>query len=242
MEKSYKLFIVMLSAFTLAACGNDSGDEENTEDTSQDTASEETTEETDSTNEDENNAATESEGSDEGSGNTENTNEPDESSSEDDTNDTSDSNLDGNSDTISLDDITTDPSEAISLAQDNFDGELVGFELDNDDNAWVYEVEMENDNEDYEVQFSVEDLSVVSEETEEDNNINIDQFNYEDAIPYDEAVQTAIDESGGDLEGFTLDMDDGRLEYEIELRNTSEDDDLEVLIDAESGEIIEIDD
>src|SRR5699024_11649210 len=105
--------------------------------------------------------------------------------------------------------------DADSAAQENFDGELVELELDEDNNEWVYKVNLENDTEEYEAELSAEDLSVLNEETEtdEDNNTE-DQFSYGDAIPHDEAVQTALDEAGGEREGWTVDKDDGEVKYD----------------------------
>lgn len=225
MKHSYKFFMIFFSLILLAACGNNS-DEDNT-DTAENSGEETTTDDSGET----------ADNTDEGD-----TETSDDSASNSEDSDSSSTSPDGNSDTISLDDIVEDPADAISMAQENFDGDLTSLELDNDNNTWVYEIDMESDEEDYELQLAVEDLSVVSENQEQDNNINIEGFNYEDAVPYDEAVQTAIDEVDGDLEGFSLEIDNGQLEYEIELDNTSQDDDMDVVINAETGEITETDD
>ncbi|MCD2138450.1 PepSY domain-containing protein [Salinicoccus halitifaciens] len=142
-----------------------------------------------------------------------------------------------------LDQLGSTPEEAVSAAQENFDGELMELELDQEDGDWVYKVSMENESEEYEAKMLAEDLSVISEETESNDGMDAnDVFAYEDAIPHDEAVRTAMDEVGGELEGWTLDKDDGQLEYEIELMNTDAGGDAEVKINAESGEILETDD
>ncbi|CAM4185923.1 PepSY domain-containing protein [Lacicoccus alkaliphilus] len=142
-----------------------------------------------------------------------------------------------------LDQLGSTPEEAVSAAQENFDGDLVELKLDQEDGEWVYEVKLENDSEDYEVKMLTEDLSILEEETEaDDDNDPDDRFAYEDAIPHDEAVSTAMDEAGGELEEWTLEKDDGQLEYDVELNSTDLGDDAEVKINAESGEIIEVDD
>lgn len=142
-----------------------------------------------------------------------------------------------------LDQLGSTPEEAVSAAQENFDGELVELGLDQEDGEWVYKVKLENDSEDHETKMLTEDLSVLEEETEvDDDNDPDDRFAYEDAIPHDEAVSAAMDEAGGELEEWTLEKDDGQLEYEVELNSTDLGDDAEVKINAESGEIIEVDD
>jgi len=148
----------------------------------------------------------------------------------------------GSSGVAVLDELGSTPEEAVSSAQENFDGELTELELDEDNGEWVYKVHLENDSEEYEVELLAEDLSTSNEETEsDDNNDTEDQFSYGDAIPHDEAVQTALDEVGGELEGWSLDKDDGQLEYDVEVANSDNGDDTDVTINAESGEVIEVD-
>ncbi len=141
-----------------------------------------------------------------------------------------------------LDQLGSTPDEAVSAAQENFDGDLTGLDLDQDRGDWVYTVSMQNDTEEYEVDLLAEDLSVMNEETENnDDNDSNEVFAYEDAIPHEEAVQTAMDEVGGELEGWSLDMDDGQLQYEVELTNTDSGNDADVTINAETGEVMETD-
>ncbi|MFD2830860.1 PepSY domain-containing protein [Corticicoccus populi] len=222
MKSYYKMLIIILSTAALAACG--SNNDENTDDTnaSQDTST------ADNSNENTDDSTAEDSGSND-------------DSTEENTNDSNGS-IDGSSNSISLDNITTDPADAIATAHENFEGDLVSLELDNDNNTWVYEVNLETSDDEYELQVSVEDLSVINEHTEQDNNINIESFSYDDAVPFNEAVQTAIDEVGGELEGFTLEMEDGQLIYEIEIRDADGGNDYDVVINAETGELITTDD
>lgn len=229
MKHRYKLMsLVVSTGLFLGACGDggeDTGD-----------SAEEPAEETDSgTAED----TTDSEAEDDPADTTDETDDggtAEEAESEGDT-------PEENDDTIAVEDISHEPGEAVEAAMENFDGELVELELDDENGTWVYDVHLENDTEEYEAVLSADDLSVVSEESEQDDdNDSEDRFNYEDAISYEDAVQTAIDETGGDFAEFTLDMDDGGLEYEIELENTDEGEDADVTINAESGEVIESDD
>ena len=145
-------------------------------------------------------------------------------------------------DTIAPEDINHDAEEAVAAASENFDGELVEVELDDEDNQWIYKVDMESESEEYEVKLSVDDLSVVEEQTESDDDFDTDEhFSYGDAVPAEEAVQTAMDETNGELEGWTLDRDDGQLQYEVGMKN-GDNGDSDVTINAENGEIVETDD
>lgn len=145
-------------------------------------------------------------------------------------------------DTIAPEDINHDAEEAVAAASENFDGELVEVELDDEDNQWIYKVDMESESEEYEVKLSVDDLSVVEEQTESNDDFDTDEhFSYGDAVPAEEAVQTAMDETNGELEGWTLDRDDGQLQYEVDMKN-GDNEDSDVTINAENGEIVETDD
>jgi uncharacterized membrane protein YkoI len=101
---------------------------------------------------------------------------------------------------------------------------------------------MESESEEYEVKLSVDDLSVVEEQTESDDDFDTDEhFSYGEAVPAEEAVQTAMDETNGELEGWTLDRDDGQLQYEVDMKN-GDNGDSDVTINAENGEIVGTDD
>lgn len=208
-------------------------DTENTEETPDDTSEEETSGETaDSEGSVEDNSSDGTGGSDDGE-----TDAEEDSGSSDESNGSSDG-----SGAAVLDELGSTPEEAVSAAQENFDGELTELELDNDNGQWMYKVHLENDSEEYEVDLSADDLSASNEETEsDDNNDTEDQFSYGDAIPHDEAVQTALDEVGGELEGWSLDKDDGQLQYDVEVTNADDGNDTDVTINAESGEVMEVD-
>ena len=163
-------------------------------------------------------------------------------STEDSTEESSGQSSEDSSDTITPEDLNHDAGEAVDAASGNFDGELVEVELDNEDNQWVYKVDMESESEEYETVISVEDLSVIDEQTESDDDFDTEEhFNYGDAIPAEEAVQTAMDETNGELEGWTLDKDDGQIQYDVEIKN-GDNGDVDVTINAENGEIVETDD
>lgn len=253
-KHKYKLAtLVLTTGIFLSACG-DGGEEEAQapEEENTETSVEETGESTDDTTED---SSTEEDTAEEG---TDDTTDDTSGESTDDTEDTTDSTDDTSTDGTDtaedsestdatgvavLDQLGSTPDEAVSAAQENFDGDLVELELDQEGGDWVYNVSMENESEEYEVRLLADDLSIMNEQTEnnDDSDMN-DGFAYEDAIPHEEAVQTAIDEVGGELEGWTLDRDDGQLEYDVEMVNTDSGNDMDVTINAESGEVIETDD
>lgn len=127
------------------------------------------------------------------------------------------------------------PNEAIDFAKENFNGELTQLNIEMEDDEWEYKVELENEDEGYEVELSVNMLSILDEDIE-DGGDSEDTFNYEDLIPYDEAIQTAKNEGGGEFKEFQLSKDDNLIKYEVKLVN-----DVEVEINAETGEVIGVD-
>ena len=235
MSYRFKLAGVLLSAgLIMAACG---GDEESTDGNSdaEDTSADEGMENTEENSED-------AGGDDDQSDDTGNSNE-DPGGGNDTSEGQSDDSGSSSSETISQGDINHDAQEAVDAAMGNYDGKLIQVELDHDEDQWVYKVDMEQDSEEYETSLSVDDLSVINEQTETDDDTDSeDQFEYGDAIPAEDAVQTAIDEAGGsgEIEGWSLDRDDGTLEYEIELKNT-DNGDADITIDAGSGEVTSTD-
>lgn len=258
-DHKYKLASLVLSTgLLLGACGGDNAEApeeqsddtavEETEDTTSTEEGTESTEESpDDTSEDETSGdAADSEGAveDNSSDGTGGSDDGEADSAEDDSGSADENSESTDSTGVAvLDQLGSTPEDAVSAAQENFEGELVELELDEDNSEWVYKVHLENDSEEYEVELSAEDLSVISEETEtDDDNDTDDQFSYGDAVPHDEAVQTALDESGGELGGWTLDKDDGQLEYDVEVTNADNGDDTDVTINAESGEVTEVDD
>jgi len=60
-------------------------------------------------------------------------------------------------------------------------------------------------------------------------------------ISMKKAEEIAVNEVGGVVESIELEKDDGRLKYEIDLRDENGNDDIDVDIDAKTGEIIKVD-
>ncbi|WP_017547642.1 PepSY domain-containing protein [Salinicoccus carnicancri] len=218
MSHRFKLAGILLSAgLIMAACGGDGEDPGGNGD-AEDTSADEGMQNMEEDNEDA------------GGGNDTSDDQPDSSGS-------------SSSETISQEDINHEAREAVDAAMENYDGRLTQIELDHEEGQWVYKLDMEQNSEEYETSLSVDDLSVINEQAEtDDDKDSEDQFEYGDAMTAEEAVQTAIDEAGGsgDIEGWSLDRDDGALEYEIELKNT-DDGDADITIDAESGEVTSTD-
>lgn len=129
------------------------------------------------------------------------------------------------------------PNEAIAEAKDRYNGELTKLEIEMEDSEWVYKVELEGSSGEYSVEMLVNTLAILEEETEDDSqDDDNEQFNYEELVTYDEAIALAKTEGEGEFKELELSKDDNRVKYDIELTN-----DVEIEIDALTGEIVEID-
>lgn len=222
MDKKIKLTSLLLAlTLTLAACGTS---DSNSDNTSEDNSSNQQTEETsnDSSTEDDDN-------NDDANDSTENDDGDDNASPE---TDSSEINLDSYDSTI---------EDAIKKAQSNFDGQLTDIGLERENNKWVYKIELESDSEEYDVSYDVNTLDIIEEEKDSENDDEDNEyFKYEDLITFDEAITTAKSEVDGKATEISTDFDDGVLYYEVSIQNQNGED-VDVIIDAKSGETVEID-
>lgn len=209
--------LLLALSLTLAACSNneETTNNENTEDNS--TEQTETTSESNDDDSDDNNSS--------------------------DTNNESSSNESNTNDELDMSQFDTSIEDAIEEARSKFDGELTDIGVSTKNNQYVYKIELENDTEEYEVSLDVNDLSVVKEETEkEDDPEDNDYFNYKDLVKVEDAIETAKKEVDGKVEEWSTDFDDGKLYYEISIIQDSDNEDVDVIIDAYTGDFVEIDD
>ena len=222
MDKKIKLTSLLLAlTLTLAACGTS---DSNSDNTSEDNSSNQQTEETsnDSSTEDDDN-------NDDANDSTENDDGDDNASPE---TDSSEINLDSYDSTI---------EDAIKKAQSNFDRQLTDIGLERENNKWVYKIELESDSEEYDVSYDVNTLDIIEEEKDSENDDEDNEyFKYEDLITFDEAITTAKSEVNGKATEISTDFDDGVLYYEVSIQNQNGED-VDVIIDAKSGETVEID-
>ena len=132
--------------------------------------------------------------------------------------------------------------DAIEEAKSRFDGQLTDIGVSKENNQYVYKIELESDTEEYEVSLDVNDLSVVKEETEAEDDENDNKyFNYSDLVKVEDAIQTAKDNVNGKVTEWSTDFDDGNLYYEIEITQDNGND-VDVKIDAYTGDFVESDD
>ncbi|MBI5975399.1 PepSY domain-containing protein [Staphylococcus canis] len=217
----YKILGLLLSAgIVLAACGNDNDTDNKDADNNQ---SNNQTEQTDKSN-------------------NENSKDKDDQNKDDDTDTDNDTNKNAsnNDRTIAVNDVKTEPNDAVKTAKDSFDGDVTSIEYKKDNGEWIYEIDLVNGNDEGEVKVSDADNKVINTDKDtDDDNDNEKTIKYDDAIKYEDAVKKAQDEVSGDLKKWKLGHDDNQFVYEIELLDGT--DEKEVKLDAKSGDIISTD-
>ncbi|UJW56504.1 PepSY domain-containing protein [Bacillus sp. A116_S68] len=127
--------------------------------------------------------------------------------------------------------------EAVAIAQAELDGKLEDIELDTEDGRLVYEIELEYEGDDYDFK--------VDAYTGEIIKIDDDLLNTSIADGVSISVQEAkniINEliPDGEIDDIELGKKDGRYVYEIDVDYRDEDGDI--YIDAETGEVLKIED
>lgn len=158
--------------------------------------------------------------------------------SESDTKSEDSSNKDTDKQVIALDKIKTSPKDAIKKAQDEYSGQdLKGITYEKSNGEWAYKIEQQKNGEESEVIISDKNKEVLNKETENEDSVNENEtFKYNDAIDYKEAIKKAQEEFDGDIKEWSLSEDDGKLVYDLDLKDASTK--HEITIDAKSGDVL----
>lgn len=216
-----KIFgLALATTLALAACNSDGGSEEDTDDAGTPAEPVEDTQDDNQTDDD-----SSSEDGDDSN---------DDNSGSEDSSDSSET----SSEAIAIDDVNLSPEDAIEIAQGEFDGDLHEVQLDQDRGDWVYKVDLRSADEEAEVTINQETEEVVDVRTDSEDDDEEEILDYSSVSSIDEAFEVASsDAGGGDISEWTLSMDDGRAEYDIDLLYENEI--YEYTIDAESLEILD---
>ncbi|MFK5582289.1 PepSY domain-containing protein [Serinicoccus sp. LYQ131] len=135
------------------------------------------------------------------------------------------------------DDVTAAALAAISTAEDAVGG--TAYEIDDQDGDGTWEVEVAVGDRSHEVTVSADGAQVVG--TPEEDGLDADDAAALEAAQATlvGAIETAVDEVGGVLDGASLDEEDGSHRFEVELDRTGgDDDDITVVVDAATGEVV----
>lgn len=103
---------------------------------------------------------------------------------------------------------------------------------------WTYEITGVSENREYDVEINAVSGDIIK--ADEDDVDDDAYLAFDTIITPEEAIEiakTALAEEAAVLEGWELDVDDTRTKYDIEFEGSNRD----VKLDAETGEVIEID-
>jgi len=146
--------------------------------------------------------------------------------------------------------------EAVQKAEERYPGKVKEIELDDKGNHHVYEIELYGSKGEYEIKMDANtgEILKVEQEKKEANHNNQQRDDGQDdqgvknqpapeksankqkPISTEQAKKIALNKFNGKIEEVELDKDDGRLKYEIEIKNGNRE--AEIEIDAYTGEIL----
>ncbi|MBG9785930.1 PepSY domain-containing protein [Shouchella lehensis] len=127
--------------------------------------------------------------------------------------------------------------QAVKVAEEYVGGNMVKAKQDVEDGVDVYEVDVRTPQETYEFTFNVHTGDLI----EIDGDLLLTENQAEPALTQKDAETIAIDESGlTDVKEIELEQENGRLVYKIEF--ALYEDDADLVIDAETGDVVKMDD
>ncbi|WP_414044387.1 PepSY domain-containing protein [Macrococcus animalis] len=208
------LSLILSSTLAFAACNNDAKDIEKApkDETKTEQQSEKTDTKATDTNDADDNAnkdnTAKDDADDDNQADVDNTDEATEADDDDDSNEAS----------ISIDQIKTMPEDAIKTAQSKVQGDLESISFDHDNNKWVYAISLIDSNKKtHEIKVDVKENKVLSTEVEDDTD-NVKTFDYGKFVPVDKIIKTAQKVYDGDIKEWSLDHDDGKFKYNLEIK------------------------
>lgn len=134
--------------------------------------------------------------------------------------------------------------DALDAAAARFDGDPVSLSLEWKRAAFAYGVELVSDTESYEAVFNADTGELVFEETERESAADIAEkrlgFIAPDAIlDPGAAMASAVAAVPGPVEEWEIDEEDGRVVYEVQI--VTDTGDVDVTVEATSGEVLKVD-
>ncbi|KAF0817917.1 hypothetical protein KIS4809_3101 [Bacillus sp. ZZV12-4809] len=129
--------------------------------------------------------------------------------------------------------------EAKKIALSEAEGKVESIELEREKGKQVYEIDVDNGKEDFDIKINALDGEVISVKKEQDDDDQSEkEINAENIISEQKAVEIAEQEVNGTMKEIELDEDDGQILYEVELKTNKGEADVD--IDAESGKVLKV--
>lgn len=116
-------------------------------------------------------------------------------------------------------------------------GELVRIEIDHNDTAWEWELEIVLDGREHELDIDAT-TGEVTQHDEDDDAVGVPAVSVESPMTPEQAIAAALEVETGRVSGWDLESEDGRIHYTVDIERSGGDDDVEVEVevDVETGE------
>lgn len=122
------------------------------------------------------------------------------------------------------------------------DASITKIELDSDLKEWKYEITGVDDTTEYEAEINAntKELTNTGEEALDQDEKNTEKetnaLDIDNVILPDKAIESVLNETEGEIDGWTLEIEDGRTIYEVTVRNGNKD--IDYIVDAMNGELL----
>ncbi len=131
-------------------------------------------------------------------------------------------------------------NQAVSIFHETFEDDsipITNIDFDDDFGDYEYEIDGWKDGREYQLTIKADGSGVTDQEIDNEDDDDEDVLPLADVISPEEAMEIAlVNSSGGYVDGWELQMDDGRPVYEVDIEGGRD-----VDVHAITGEVIEID-
>lgn len=126
---------------------------------------------------------------------------------------------------------------AVDVAETEAGGTAYQLDDEDGDGGWEVDVALEDRSVEVTVGPDSQVLGTEDDDLDDEDRAALDAA----TVPLAEAVQTAVAEVGGQLDGVELDDEDGTWVWEVSLDDTDGGDDVEVTVSTTTGEVVSAD-
>lgn len=134
--------------------------------------------------------------------------------------------------------------DALDKAKDNFDGDVSKIELEVEGKVYAYKIELLSDTEKYEYEIDANTGDVLEQETDDldKDEVKSERKNHsidlDKVISVEDAMKTALGEQDGRVKEWKIEGKTAGPRYEFDIEKSGSTDDVEIKVDAISGDII----
>lgn len=115
-------------------------------------------------------------------------------------------------------------------------GDIHSISIDHDRrNGWEWEIEIRNGSEEHDIELSAISGEIIEHERDQDDD-GEPAVDIADPLPYAEAIDLALGELDGRVSGWSLESDDDRVHYTVDIVSKGSDEDVDVEVDVETRE------